>query len=194
MSRFTTLLIALLAMATTGLLAGEKYSDKSCEMKIAGTSTVHDWTAPVGKIKAAADLTITDGALTEVKAMWVQADVTSIKSEKGEDMDEKIYEALKVEDGHKTITYNLSKVKSIEKSGNGFKIKALGSFTIAGFKKDNVPMIVTAEVKDNGDVVFKGSQKLTMTQYGMEIPTAMLGMIKAADDVTVSFTLTVKKA
>jgi len=193
MTRITTVLIALVALAATTLTAGEKYSDKSCDMKIAGTSTLHDWTAPVGKVKAAADLTIDNGALTEVKSMWVQADVTSIKSEKGEDMDEKIYEALKVEDGHKTITYNLSKVKSIEKSGNGFKIKALGTFTIAGFKKDNVPMIVTAEVKSNGDVVFKGSQKLTMTQYDMEIPTAMLGMIKAGDDVTVSFTLTVKK-
>jgi len=193
MTRFTTVLITLLALATTGLLAGEKYSDKSCDMKIDGTSTLHDWTAPVGKVKAAADLTVADGALTEVKAMWVQADVTSIKSEKGEDMDEKIYEALKVEDGHKTITYNLTKVKSIEKSGNGFKIKAMGTLTIAGFKKDNVPMIVTAEVKSNGDVVFKGSQKITMTQYNMEIPSAMLGMVTAGDDVTVSFTLTVKK-
>ena len=193
MTRFSTLLIVLFALVATGVHAGEKYTEKSVDMKIDGTSTLHDWTAPVGKVKAVADLTVSDGALTEVKAMWVQADVTSIKSEKGEDMDEKIYEALKVEDGHKTITYNLSKVKSITKSGNVFKIKALGSLTIAGHKKDNVPMIVTAEVKGNGDVVFKGSQKLTMTQYDMETPSAMLGMITAGDDVTVTFTLTVKK-
>jgi len=193
MTRITTLIVVLLALTAAGVRAGDKYSEKSCDMKISGTSTLHDWVAPVGKVKASADLTVAEGALTEVKAMWVQADVLSIKSEKGEDMNEKIYEALKTDQGHKTITFNLTKVASITKSGNAFKIKAMGDMTIAGQKKSNVPMIVTAEVQGNGDVVFKGSQKLTMTQYGMEIPTAMMGMIKAGDDVTVAFTLTVKK-
>jgi hypothetical protein len=194
MTRFTTLLVVLFALVATGVHAGEKYSEKSHEMNIDGTSTLHDWTAPVGKVKAVADLTISDGELTEVKAMWVQAQVLSIKSEKGEDMDEKIYEALKTEEGHKTITFNLTKVKDIKKSGNSYKIKALGDMTIAGHKKSNVPMLVTAEVQSNGEVVFKGSQRFTMTQYDMETPSAMLGMITAGDDVTVRYTLTVKKS
>jgi hypothetical protein len=186
-------LMVLAAMVST-LQAGDAYKESSHDMKIEGTSTLHDWTAPVGKVKAVADLSVADGKLAEVKAMWVQADVLTIKSEKGEDMDEKIYEALKTDKGHKTITFNLTSVKSITPSGSAFKIKAMGDVTIAGMKKSNVPMLVSAEVQSNGDVVFKGSQKFTMTQYGMDIPSAMLGMITAGDDVTVKFTLTVKKS
>ena len=193
MIRFALVLLVLAGTAAM-LQAGDAYKETAFEMKIEGTSTLHDWTAPVGTMKAVADLTVADGGLKEVKAMWVQADVLSIKSEKGEDMDEKIYEALKTDKGHKTITFNLTSVKSITPSGSVSKVKAFGDVTIAGMKKSNVPMLVTAEVLPNGDVVFKGSQKFTMTQYGMEIPSAMLGMITAGNDVTVKFSVTVRKS
>ena len=179
----------LSAMAAQG---GEKYSEKSHKMSVNGTSTLHDWTADVGKVKASADISLSDGVLDEVKSMWVQVEVSSIKSEKGEDMDEKIYEALKLEDGHKTITFNMTKVTEIKKTGNGYTLKAEGTMTIAG-KKKNVTMVVEAQVGANGEVTFTGTQKFIMTEYDMERPKAMLGMIKAGDEVTVKYTVTVKK-
>lgn len=194
MTRFFASLALVAAAFTTTLLAGDAYSWKSHDMKINGTSTLHDWTAPVGKMKAAANLTVDNGVLSAVNSMLVTVDVMSIKTEKGEDMEEKIYEALKAEDGHKTITFKLTSVKGITKAGSGYKIDALGEMTIAGHKKTNVPMTVTATVAANGDVVFSGSQKITMTSYDMKRPSAMLGMIKAGDDVTIVYTLTVKKS
>jgi len=178
--------------ATVLAQAGDKYTEKSTKMAVNGTSTLHDWTCDVGKVKASADLSVSGTDLTEVKSMWVQVEVSSIKSEKGEDMDEKVHEALKLEDGHKTITFNMTKVTSVAKSGNGYTVKAEGTMTIAGFKK-TVAMEVEASVAPNGEVTFKGTQKFKMSEYKMDRPSAMLGMIKAGDDVSVDFTVTVKK-
>lgn len=194
MTRFFVGLALVLASMSTSMQAGDAYTWKSHDMKINGTSTLHDWTAPVGKLKAAANLNVVNGVLSAVNSMLVTVDVMSIKTEKGEDMEEKIYEALKAEDGHKTITFKLTVVKSISKSGNGYKIDAVGEMTIAGHKKSNVPMSVMATVAANGDVSFSGAQKITMTTYDMERPSAMLGMIKAGDDVTIEYTVTVKKS
>ena len=188
------LLIATMLLVSLGsVTAGEKYTHASHKMSVDGTSTLHDWTSDVEKVKVSADLAVENGELTEVKAMWVQIDAMSIKSEKGEDMDEKIYEALKTEDGHKTITFNMSNVKSIKKEGDAYKVTADGSMTIAGHKK-NVTMDATAKVMPDGTVQFNGAQKFIMTEYDMERPSAMLGMIKAGDEVTVNYTVTVKKA
>jgi polyisoprenoid-binding protein YceI len=147
---------------------------------------------PVEKVKAKADITVSCSDITEIKAMWMQADVMSITSDKGETMVEKIQEAFKVEEGHKSITFNLTSVKEIKKNGNTFTIVADGNLSMAGSKKP-ITLTVTGTVKD-GDVVFTGEHKLKMTTWGMERPTAMLGTIKCADDVKITFSLTMKKA
>lgn len=181
-----------LAIGAFAEAKADKYSDKTVSMKIDGTSTLHDWTTPVGKVKANGDLTVANGELQAVNAMWVQADVLSIKSEKGEDMDEKIYEALKSEE-HPKITYNMTSMKSIKKVGAEYVVETVGDMTIAGATK-KIDMTVKGTVQPNGDVVFTGSVKMMMTHYGMDRPTAMLGMIKCGDAITVSFTLTMKKS
>lgn len=170
----------------------DQYDDRTVTMKIDGSSTLHDWTSPVGKVKAKGDLTIGNGELQSVNAMWVQADVLSIKSEKGEDMDEKTYEALK-SDKNPKITFNMTSMKSIKKQGAEYVVETTGDMTIAGVTK-KIDLTVKGTMQSNGDVVFTGSIKFMMTQYGMDRPTAMLGMIKCGDAVTVSFTLTMKKS
>ncbi|MBC8124980.1 MAG: YceI family protein [Candidatus Kapabacteria bacterium] len=190
--KMTLLIVSLLFMVgIVNLAQAETFESKSVVVRIDGTSTLHDWTAPAEKAKANGDLTIINGELIKVNAMWVQVDVLSIKSEKGKDMDEKIYEALSVEN-HPTITFNVSSQKSIRKQESEYIIETVGELTIAGVKK-NVDLTVKGTMQGNGDMVFKGSIKLLMSQYGMKRPTAMLGMIKCGDAVTVSFTLTMKK-
>lgn len=39
-------------------------------------------------------------------------------------------------------------------------------------------------------IAFKGNKKLKMTDFNMEPPKAMFGILKADDDVTVSFNVT----
>jgi len=184
----------ILAAAVMNVAAwsGELYTLKSHSMKIDGTSTIHDWTTPVERIKAKADVLVSNNDIAEVGSMWVECDVMSITSEKGETMMEKIQEAFKTESGYKTITFTLSSTRELKKSASGTTITADGYLTMAGQKRP-ITMTVTGSVSGS-DVVFKGEQKLKMTAWGMERPSAMLGTIKAGDEVKVSFTLTMKKS
>jgi polyisoprenoid-binding protein YceI len=142
-------------------------------------------------MKAKGDLTLNGTELTALNSLWVETDALSIKSEKGESMDEKIYEALKTDEAPR-ITFKLTKVKSLTKTSDGYTIEATGTLTIAG-KTNTVDMTVKATVNDGGTVVFTGEHKVKMTKYDMEPPTAMLGVIKCGDDVTLKFTLTMKR-
>lgn len=187
-----SMVLVLLAAVSALAWAGDSYTLKSHSMKIDGTSTLHDWTTPVEKIKAKAEVAVVNNEITNVNSMWVECDVMSITSEKGETMMEKIQEAFKAEDGYKTITFTLSGITDIKKVGSATTITADGYLAMAGQKKP-ITMTVTGSVMGT-DIVFKGEQKLKMTAWGMERPSAMLGAIKAGDEVKVSFTLTMKKS
>jgi hypothetical protein len=189
----TTILLLAAAILFLGAptARADKYTDKSHKMTISGTSTLHDWSAPLNDLRARADFTLNGTELTGLTAFWVECDVLSIKSEKGESMDEKIYEALKSEDNPK-IVYNLSQVKSITKKGADFVLETVGTLKVAG-KTQTIDMTVTAKVNANGEVTFSAERKLKMSQFDMDRPSAMLGVIKAGDDVTVAFDVTMKK-
>jgi polyisoprenoid-binding protein YceI len=161
-------------------------------MLIAGTSTLHDWQCPASDLKARAEIQTEGSELKAVTSMWVEVLPLSIKSEKGEDMDEKIYETLKT-DQHKKITYNMSRVNGMTKEGNQWVLKTSGSLTIAGTTKV-VDMTVKASVNAAGEVVFNGTKKIKLSTFGMERPSAMMGMITAGDEITLTFELTMKKS
>lgn len=185
----------LAALAVLMLSVSNAFADgfgySSHKMVIHGTSTLHDWSCPTNKMKAKGDFTLAGNELQSVNSMWVEADALSIKSDK-EDMDEKIYEALKT-DQHKNITFSMTKVKSMTKKGNEWILETTGKLTIAG-KTNDVDMTVKAVVDASGTVTFKGEKKLLMTSFGMTPPKAMLGMIKAGDEIRLDFTLTMKRS
>ena len=186
-------LVALLIIMTAvvGLRAGDDYTKKSHDVTIDGTSTLHDWTIVAEKVTAQADLSVEEGVLKAVYSMKFTVDVMSIKSDKS-GMDDKIYGALKVEDGHKTIVYTLNTVSDLKKDGDTYSLQASGSLVVAGYRR-NISMVLKATVSGNGDVTFTGTQDIKMSDYKMEKVTAMLGAIKTGEDVTVKFSITMKK-
>jgi hypothetical protein len=48
-------------------------------------------------------------------------------------------------------------------------------------------MQVKAFIPVKGKLVFEGSQKIKMTDYGVAPPTALLGVLKTDDDIVLSF-------
>jgi polyisoprenoid-binding protein YceI len=107
-------------------------------------------------------------------------------------MDAKIYEALKTGQ-HRNITFMLTTVRSMTKKGSEWILETTGNLTIAG-KTNDVDMTVKATIDANGNVTFRGEKKLLMTSFGMTPPRAMLGMIKAGDEIRLDFTLTMKRS
>ena len=161
-----------------------------------GTSTIHEYKADASKLaitmhddttKWPADKTGNDAIeglilANGVNGLDVVVGVTGLHSGK-DGLDKNMYKSLKAEKNPE-ITFHLAgyTAASVE---NGSKIEAKGKLAIAGVERE-VPITVTA-LKDGQNVRFKGTVGLLMTQYGITPPKMMMGALKVADAVTVSF-------
>lgn len=186
----STVGILLLVMVAATTAQAEKVTMKSHKLTVAGTSTLHDWKCPATKLVSSGDVTMEGLELKSMNNLWVEVESKSIKSEK-DAMDEKIYEALKT-DAYQKITFQMAKMKSIEKKGDSYSIVAAGNLTIAGVSKP-VELTVVGKVLPGGDIEFSGSKTMRMTMFNVDPPTAMWGVVKAGDEITIAFTLTMKR-
>ena len=151
---------------------------------INGSSNVHDWTETAVKTTGDATITWTDGSFT-INHLSLKIEVAAIESEHGSIMDNKTYDALKAKN-YPYISFKMTSLKSMTKSGTGYLVKVMGDLTIAG-KTRNVELTAMAYIKENGKILFDGSRSLKMTEYGIDPPTAMMGAMQVGDDVTVKF-------
>lgn len=150
--------------------------NNSTKFYVDGTSTIHDWTIEsnevVGKLNVDAS-----GAITSVE---LNLKAESLKSGKS-GMDKKVYEAFDTKK-NPTIAF---KSTSVTMNADGKGGMAKGNLTMAGTTGVvDVPFLLDSS-SDNW--VFTGEVTLLMTAYKMSPPTAMLGTIKAGDEVNVRF-------
>ncbi len=185
--------IVLITLITYSLIlnAQDDFKIVNSKIEMAGTSTLHDWTADVTKVYGSGKLSMTAGELTGIDALAITMDAKSIKSEKGSTMDNNIYKTLKASK-YPSINFTLTKVNSLTKKGSSYEIKADGKLTIAGTTK-TISLLVTGQ-ETGGNIILKGSKTLKMTDYNLEPPVMFLGTLKTADDVTVKFETTLSKS
>ncbi|MDX2245679.1 MAG: YceI family protein [Bacteroidia bacterium] len=188
LSSITLLLISFLMSATFAQTTFK--ANENTEVKVTGTSTLHDWHANVKETKAEGVMIVTGNGLTALTSLKVSMKVESMDT--GEKMmDKNLYKALKSE-ANPYITYKLKEVKSITPSSGGYSLNTLGTLTIAGITK-TVNLTVKAKVNTDGSVTFTGSHKLDMVEYQVEPPVAVFGTIKTGKDVTIEFKLTLSQ-
>ena len=178
--------IILLACVTCTffLSAQENYKLLVSKIQIAGTSTLHDWTADVTKYDGTATLNFTNRVLTGIKSLKLRMDAGSIKSKKGSTMDKNMYKALKT-DQYPSITFTLTKVALV--SGNN--VNAEGQLTIAGVSH-TINLMATSKYDINGQWVFTGSKTMKMTDFNVEPPVVLFGTLKTGDEITITFETT----
>ncbi len=178
--------ILLLLSGSMRIQAQNQYSLYSgYTITIQGSSNVHDWTETATKATGDALITWnTDGSFT-ISQLTFKIEVATIESEHGSIMDNKTYDALKAK-SYPYITFKMTSLKSIVKSGTGYQVKIGGDLTIAG-KTKPVEITGMAYVKENGKLLFEGSRSLKMTDFGVDPPTAMMGAMQVGDDVTIKF-------
>jgi polyisoprenoid-binding protein YceI len=198
----SALAMALMALATSA--ESVRYQGRpGSKLKLEGTSTVHDWTVESGiiggYIEFESDVPLDPSlASTEVKVtpkVQVTIPVSSLKSGKSL-MDDIMHDDLKIKD-NPTIKYVLKEMKAREhKTGEPFQFDTKGELTVAGVTKP-IDMVVTLTPMEGNKLKATGSKELKMTDFGMKppAPTLGLGLIKTADEVTVSFEwMTAKRA
>lgn len=153
---------------------------------IAGTSTMHDWTMTSQSANYNASFEVNaDGTPSALNSVTFTMLAESLKSKENA-MDKNAYKSLKT-DKYKDITFQLSSAKI-----SGKTITCEGNLTIAGTTKP-IEMDVVYELK-NGNLAFKGSKKIKMTDFKVEPPTFMFGAIKTGDEITISIDATLAPA
>jgi hypothetical protein len=162
----------------------------SGRVAIAGSSNVHEWTAQttnvrltrlkVGAHVSAANLwdqIVTPGAL---EAFDIAIPAATLSSPK-EGLDKNMHKALKVQQ-FAEITFRLLR---LEPGSAADTVKGVGVLKIAGVEREVTLAIKT--VRKDASLVVSGNIALLMTDFGIEPPKAMLGMLKTDPKVTISF-------
>lgn len=155
---------------------------------IEGTSTIHDWLCDVKLIDGFLDIESADG-LVAIEQIQITVPISEIDCDNGT-MNRKMSKALQA-DSHPTIEFALdNKWTSTEHGGTSFEVDAEGILTIAGFEKPT-SIVATGERLAQDRFSFKGIVPLTMTEFGVSPPKAMMGTLKTGDEVAVHFDVVV---
>ncbi|MEI9934653.1 MAG: YceI family protein [Ferruginibacter sp.] len=88
------------------------------------------------------------------------------------------------------ITFLLTTpVTNVPSGANGYTVTAKGNLTIAGVTKAvSIPIKISEDAQQK--ILIEGSSPVKMTDYGIDPPTALFGMLKTANDITISFNTT----
>ncbi|MDA3843944.1 MAG: YceI family protein [Candidatus Kapabacteria bacterium] len=193
---FYVLSIAILLTGitfSTAVSADQNYKVNSgSKLWFDGTSTIHDFTCKATKLKGnvsiEGDLFSADksGKLNKVSLVIPVKKITN----KDEDLTENMHEAFNVDD-FSNITFNLIKADLLNVKGDVAKVKAKGNLKISGVTK---VVYITLTIKKKGNALaVTGSTSLKMSTYGIEPPSMFFGTVNTADEVKISFDLTLKQ-
>jgi Uncharacterized conserved protein len=178
---------AVLALSISVLNAQTlKLNPKTFVMTIAGTTNVHNFESKA--TQATGELIINN---KQVQSLSVEIPVKGIKS-KEKLMDTKTYEAFHA-DKNPTITFKSTDISGLQVTGSDITATLNGNLTIAGVTR-KVTLKPTGKIVKPGVYEFKASYSLKMTDYKMSPPTAMMGMMKVGDGITLKFDVTFEGA
>ena len=159
---------------------------KAFTMTVHGNSTLHEWESKVAKAVWNGDVSIDENGDINIQKSEVKILVKDIQSNHGRIMDGKTYEAFNYEKN----PYIIFSLKEAVQSNS--QVQVDGLLTMNGTVK-HVTFKLNMKPLASNDVQFTGSYTLKMTDYKMSPPTAMMGTIKVADEVTIKFDLTISK-
>lgn len=197
-----TLLITILLVAASAGTQGQAAAQDVYELTsdsrihIEGTSTVNDFTCRAGEVigsgyvrgeELAAPKAGNDGAMDE--GLELTAPVRSFDCG-NERMNRDMYDALKAS-SHPEIEFVLKRVDVLE-GGNtgedGYMLRVNGFLTLAGEER-NITFDIRGAVLPDGRLHAEGALDLRMSDFGITPPTALLGLVRAHDQITVRFDL-----
>ena len=159
------------------------------EFWIEGRSSVNTFSCQVDTVHGRGQLTdVPSSTPTDAEPQaTVQVPVRTFDCGKRR-MTEDLYETLQAE-SHPTIRYELQSAEIVgADSASWHRIRARGTLTIAGTTRD---VELTAYGQPLGEDRFRlcGSRNLQMSDFGIDPPTKLLGLIRVQDEIEVHFDL-----
>ncbi|MCF6351418.1 MAG: YceI family protein [Cyclobacteriaceae bacterium] len=166
-------------------------------ISINGTSTLHNWSVNAEKMEGSLLIDTKKNTNNYIKKGVISLanliiPVSSLHSEKGETMDNKMYRALKI-DEYPEIFFTLKIPVQFENINETQRILNIaGTINIAGVKK-----IITTQTMTyltSGIVTFSGKVPLKLSDFDIEPPTAMFGQIETGNDIVVNYKFQFKQS
>jgi YceI-like domain len=190
---FPGLAIILLATLSGPLRAQDVYRLADPDVKVLGTSNLHNWSMEAKDLSCSAKFTFGADAgstPTALTSFDLTIPVHNLKSGESS-MDSRAYTAMKA-DKFATITYVSASSVILPGQNGQFQIRSTGNLTIAGITQ-SVVVTVSCHANPDGSIVCSGSQQIKMTDYQIKPPSFMLGALKTGDALTINFSLILKK-
>lgn len=177
--------------STANLSSSTIILEPESKLQLFGDSTLHKFSSNATQIhvdgKIERDSSVPAGGLNlKVGSFSFSIPVDGLKSG-DKKLDQHLYEALKV----KNFADIQGVIKTFEVKGRNadasHSVSALFDLTVAGFTK-TVPVDGTLTLE--GDRIrVKGEKQLLMTDFKVDPPSLMLGVIKTANEITIRFDL-----
>jgi polyisoprenoid-binding protein YceI len=186
MKRFTLFLL-FLSICAVSLFSQQTVSliPASSTMSIQGTSSLHDWEEKVDKFEVSLSVKTRDKDIISIDRANFTCKAKSISSENST-MTNKTLDALKAE-SYPDISFKLVSVDKLSSQGGNFSGTVSGDITLAGVTK-RISISFSGN-NANNKISLKGSKIVSLKDYNIIPPTAMLGTLKTGDQVTISFNL-----
>jgi polyisoprenoid-binding protein YceI len=144
---------------------------------IEGTSSLHDWEMQAKEVSGRFEINSDD----QLENLRFNSTVTGLVSDKSK-MTKLAHKALKSKE-YSDITFISNRIVN----STDEEIKVSGILNISGISKE-VELTLKRKTTENG-IKLEGSYELKMTDYGIDPPKALLGAIKTANEITVTFSL-----
>jgi len=173
--------------------------EQESKLWIEGSSTVNDIHCMAGSIVAYANVGRTELETTEQLTQDTNGEVNIEVPVWDFDcgrrrMNRDFYSALKAED-HPSINfeyYSSRLITNLEPGCHPFQLEVEGKLTVAGYGKE-MTVMVDIEPCEANRFRLTGSKVINMLDFGIEPPSAMLGLIKAHEELEVFFSLTAEQ-
>jgi|WetSurMetagenome_2_1015567.scaffolds.fasta_scaffold182285_2 hypothetical protein len=155
-------------------------------INISGTSSLHDWEMNLKIFDCNVTFHFEGSELKGIEKLAFKCNARDLKSESNL-MDKKAYDALKA-DAFKEITLNLISASAITSAKDIFTGSLTGKLSIAGVTKTVIIPFKGKLITENQLVSLEveSSFELSMADFKIIPPTAILGTLKTGDKVKLS--------
>ncbi len=155
-------------------------------MNLAGTTPIRDWKMSAHGLTGSAKMVTSDNNLLEIQSLTFSLPVYNLRGEE-RGMDNDCYAALKA-NRYREIVFVLISASVAQQGQHAYVIAARGTLTVAGVTQF-VTLKMHSRVAENGSIIFTGMENVRMSDYNVERPSVFFGVIRAGDEMTLSYNL-----
>ncbi len=178
LTRFHMAILTLLLFAGPAAAQHEYVLSDSSALAIHGTSTVNSFECHAAQVIGAGILNGGDKSRAHIEVRVPDLDCGKRR------MNRDLQEALRG-DEFPLITFNLQYAERVDSLDT---IQIVGTLSLAGASRD-ISVVLDAERRTDGSVRGWGRKHLRMTDFDVDPPTALFGVVKAHDEIEIVFDL-----